>query len=147
MVSYPLTSVLLVLGSLDFFVLWIYTRAFPFPNSQPFALGLNHTTSLSDSPSCRGQIVGFVLHSHMRKSPWSPLACPLVGQSMRPHGLQPARLVSPWDSPGKDTGVGFHSLLQGIFLIQGSAWVSSIAGRFLTIWATRKAHISFYSIF
>ena len=26
----------------------------------------------------------------------------------------------PWNSPGKDTGVGGHSLLQGIFLIQGS---------------------------
>ena len=25
-----------------------------------------------------------------------------------------------WDSPGKDTGVGSHSLLQGIFLTQGS---------------------------
>ena len=25
----------------------------------------------------------------------------------------------PWDSPGKDTGVGFHALLQGIFLTQG----------------------------
>ena len=27
---------------------------------------------------------------------------------------------SPWDSPGKNTGVGCHSLLQGIFLTQGS---------------------------
>ena len=29
-------------------------------------------------------------------------------------------LLSPWDSPGKNTGVGCHSLLQGIFLTQGS---------------------------
>ena len=35
-------------------------------------------------------------------------------------GLQPARLLCPWNSPGKNTGVGSHSLLQGIFLIQGS---------------------------
>ena len=28
-------------------------------------------------------------------------------------------LPCPWDSPGKNTGVGCHSLLQGIFLIQG----------------------------
>ena len=29
-------------------------------------------------------------------------------------------LPCPWDSPGKNTGVGSHSLLQGIFLTQGS---------------------------
>ena len=31
---------------------------------------------------------------------------------MRPHGLQPTRLLCPWDSPGKNTGVGCHFLLQ-----------------------------------
>ena len=30
-----------------------------------------------------------------------------------------ARLLHPWDSPGKNTGVGCHALLQGIFLTQG----------------------------
>ena len=38
--------------------------------------------------------------------------------SFRPHGLWPARL-RPWDSPGKNTGVCCHFLLQGIFLTQG----------------------------
>ena len=28
--------------------------------------------------------------------------------------------LSPWDSPGKKTGVGCHALLQGIFLTRGS---------------------------
>ena len=32
---------------------------------------------------------------------------------------QPARLLCPWDSPGKNTGVGYHALLQGIFPTQG----------------------------
>ena len=36
------------------------------------------------------------------------------------HGQQPARLLCPWDSPGKSTGVGSHSLLQGIFPTQES---------------------------
>ena len=36
-----------------------------------------------------------------------------------PSGLYPARLLSSWDSPGKNTGVGSHSLLQGIFPTQG----------------------------
>ena len=31
---------------------------------------------------------------------------------------EPTRLLCPWDSPGKNTGVGSHSLLQGIFLTQ-----------------------------
>ena len=31
----------------------------------------------------------------------------------------PTRLLCPWDSPGKNTGLGCHSLLQGIFLTQG----------------------------
>ena len=30
------------------------------------------------------------------------------------------RLLYPWNSPGKNTGVGGHSLLQGIFLAPGS---------------------------
>ena len=37
-----------------------------------------------------------------------------------PYGLWPTRLLCPWDSPGKNTGVGCHALLQGIFLTQGS---------------------------
>ena len=35
------------------------------------------------------------------------------------HALLSTRLLCPWDSPGKNTRVGCHSLLQGIFLIQG----------------------------
>ena len=37
-----------------------------------------------------------------------------------PYGLQPARLLCPWDSLGKNTGVGCHALLQGVFLTHGS---------------------------
>ena len=35
----------------------------------------------------------------------------VVSDSFQPHGLQPSRLLCPWDSPGKNTGVGCHSLL------------------------------------
>ena len=45
-----------------------------------------------------------------------PLSCVRLCD---PHGLQPARLVCPWDSPGKNTGVGCQALLQGIFPTQG----------------------------
>ena len=40
--------------------------------------------------------------------------------SLQPYGPYPARLLCPWDSPGKSTGVDCHALLQGIFLTQGS---------------------------
>ena len=43
-----------------------------------------------------------------------------MSDSLRPHRLQPARLLCPWDSPGKDTGVGCHALLQGTFPTQRS---------------------------
>ena len=128
------------------------------------------------------------------------------------------RLLCPWDSPGRKTGIGWHFLLQGIFLTQGSnphllyllhwqvrlfttsatsvhakslqsrptlcdpmecsptgssvhrisqarilewvaisfsrgsswpknwTWVSCIAGRFFTIWATREALLRAYEI-
>ena len=36
-----------------------------------------------------------------------------------PHGLEPTRLLCPWDSLGKSTGVGCHFLFQGIFPTQG----------------------------
>ena len=35
-----------------------------------------------------------------------------MSDSVRPHGRQLTRLPSPWDSPGKNTGVGCHFLLQ-----------------------------------
>ena len=46
-----------------------------------------------------------------------PTACrcqvaSVVSDSVRPHGLQPTRLLRPWGSPGKNTGVGCHFLLQ-----------------------------------
>ena len=44
----------------------------------------------------------------------------VVSDSLRPHGLQPARLLCLWDFPGNNTRVGCHFLLQGIFPTQGS---------------------------
>ena len=43
----------------------------------------------------------------------------VMSDSLRPHGLWLARLLCPWNSPGKNTGVGCRALLQGIFPTQG----------------------------
>ena len=40
----------------------------------------------------------------------------VVSDSQRPHGLQPTRLLHPWDFPGKSTGVGCHCFLCHSFL-------------------------------
>ena len=60
-------------------------------------------------------------------------------KSVMSNSLQLHKLYSPWNSPGQNTGVGSHSLLQGIFLTQGSNPGLPIAGRFFTNWATREA--------
>ena len=51
----------------------------------------------------------------------------------------PTRLLPPWDSSGKSTGVGCHFLLRGIFPTQGLNPVSPIPGRSFNLWATREA--------
>ena len=75
-------------------------------------------------------------HTHVRSVTKSCLTL------LRPHGLQPASLHCPWNSPGNNTGVGYHFLLQGIFLTQRSNRVSCISysGRqILYRWATWEA--------
>ena len=55
-----------------------------------------------------------------RASESESVSCSVVSSnSLQPHGLEAVRLLCPRDSPGKNTGVGSHSLLQGIFLTQG----------------------------
>ena len=53
--------------------------------------------------------------------------------------VQPSSLLCPWDSPGKNIGMGCHILLQGIFLTQGSnlgLMSPEIAQQILYHWAT-----------
>ena len=44
----------------------------------------------------------------------------VMSDSLQSQGLQPARFFCPWNFPGKNTEVGCHSLLQGIFPTQES---------------------------
>ena len=55
------------------------------------------------------------------------------------YGLQPTKFLWPRDFPGKNTGVGCHFLLQGIFPTQGSnPCLLCIAGGFFTTEASGK---------
>ena len=53
----------------------------------------------------------------------------VMSDSSKPHGLQPTRLLHPWDFPGKSTGVGCHRLLrfwlQFHFIAPHYMWMSS----------------------
>ena len=63
-------------------------------------------TSTSHKSNGNWKIIRQFSHSVMSSSLW-------------PHGLWPAKLLCPWDSSGKNTGVGCYTLLQGIFPTQG----------------------------
>ena len=63
---------------------------------------------------------------------YSTCACSVMSDFLWPHGLQPARLLCSWPSPGKNAGVDCHFLPQGIFLTQGSVCISCIGRWFFT---------------
>ena len=75
--------------------------------------------------------LGFSRQEHWSRLPFpSPMhesekgkwSCSVVSDSSRLHGLQPTRLLCPWDFPGKSTGVGCHCLLQ-----MKPEWVKSLS--------------------
>ena len=57
-----------------------------------------------------------------------------------PCGLQPTRLNHPWNFPGKNTGMGCHFLLQGIFPTQG-------LNPCLLCWQTDSLPLSYWEVF
>ena len=66
----------------------------------------------------------------------------VMSDSLPLDGLQPARLLCPWGSPGKNTRLGGHVLLQGIFLTQRSnlsLQTAGLASGFFSISGTWEA--------
>ena len=57
---------------------------------------------------------------------WKQPKCPLMEE-----WIKNMPRICPWDCPGKKNGAGYHFLLQGIFLTQGSN-LSSLASGFFT---------------
>ena len=81
-----------------------------------------------------GDICTHVADSHRRTAETNTTLawrCTVVSDSSQPHGLRPARLLCPRDSPGRDTGVGCHFLLQGIFLTE--RWSPCFLGFLTTV--------------
>ena len=71
---------------------------------------------------------GLPFPSPMHESEEWKWSCSVVSDSLRPHGLQPTRLLHPWDFPGKSTGVGCHCLLRGrgFPLAYSQRWLSPL---------------------
>ena len=94
-----------------------FTTSWPGQKKTNFStVGIKELSVLSQPPR--------QIHTSFFGNPWWG-ACVLVDQLyltilFDPTDQGPTRLLHPWDSPGKNTGVGHHSLLQGIFPTQGS---------------------------
>ena len=50
------------------------------------------------------------------------LSLSVMSNSLRPHGLQPARLLCPWDFPGKSTGMGSSPPKRHVLRTPHTAW-------------------------
>ena len=84
-------------------------------------------------PLCLSDDTVLAAESQQSMTDLVPFGLESVSPSIMSDSLQPRRLC-PWNSLGKNTGVGSHSLLQGLFLTQGLNCVNlCIAGRFFTI--------------
>ena len=95
------------------------------PGGGPLPFGWSTPHSLCEGShgffvgSCRRLVSERGLWSAQLSSwPWWWFSHQVVSNSW-PCGLQSARLLCPWGSPGKNTGVGCHFLHQGIFPSQG----------------------------
>ena len=69
---------------------------------------------------------GLQFPSPMHKSEKWTWSRSVMSDSLQPHGLQPTRLLCPWDFPGKSTGVGCHCLLRHCDTVH---WFFSCASR------------------
>ena len=70
-----------------------------------------HQARLSLGFSRQEHWSGLSFPSPMQESEKWKWSRSVMSNSLWPHGLQPTRLLRPWDFPGKSTGVGCHCLL------------------------------------
>ena len=90
----------------------------PIPAEPSYCLPhLPWVTQSLPSDCTRISLVSFTDCVHERECCCCSWVASVVSDSVRPHGLQPTRLRRPWDSPGKNTGVGCHFLLQWTWIL------------------------------
>ena len=99
------------------FRLDLETAAAPAKSLRSYPTLCNPETAAHQAPPSLGfsrqeHWSGLPLPSPMCESEKWKWSRSVVFDSSRPHGLQPTRLLHPWDFPGKSTGVGCHCLLR-----------------------------------
>jgi len=92
------TELLLLLSR--FSCVWLCATPWTAAHQAPPSLGFSRQEHWSGLP----------LPSPMHESEKWKWSRSVVSDSSRPRGLQPTRLLHPWDFPGKSTGVGCHCL-------------------------------------
>ena len=98
--------------SLEIFFRWLYKKVRNNHLSGPCrSLDLSHSI-------CLGRMLMVRLNSLNTMVQMKKACCcccqvaSVVSDCVQPHRWQPNRLLRPWDSPGKNTGVGCHCLLR-----------------------------------
>ena len=127
-------------GRVQFYFAYIFYFCFPFKN----IIFLFEWTQLGILDRLIRRLrTGFFKSPYFPSLVWGKLhrwcrsaICSVMSDSLWSCGLQPARLLCPWDSPGKNTGAGCHCLLQGSSWPRDRTWVSCFTGRCFTIWTT-----------
>ena len=72
--------------------------------------------------------------SPMHESEKGKWSLSVLSNPQWPHGLQPSRLLHPWDFPGKSTGVGCHCLLREGTMLREIKWTHSVVSNSATPW-------------
>ena len=113
--------------------------SWPNPTHTPSGTGskvLSSPFKIFNCPYCTGFFPKGYKYNHVSIVKWKTIHSAMWRQASSPQAL------CPWDSPGKNAGVGCHRLLQRISQPKDWTLVSGIARRFFTIWATREATLN-----
>ena len=103
---------------------WVFTTSTPRPHPTLYTRTHVHSP-LMQPEGCLSKSKSNHVPLLLGTPPWFPISfsvkasCSVMSDSLPPFEPWPARLLCPWDFPDKNTGVGSHSLLQGIFVTQG----------------------------
>ena len=108
---YPFMSMISLLGSHEHFTPTWSKWSSGFPSCLLLLLYFLSKEKTPQFPQASSQ----KLRELLKVKVWVAQSC----LTLWPHELEPAKLLCLWNSPGKNTGVGRHSLLQGIFPAQG----------------------------
>ena len=107
---------------------------------------LERKKMISEIWTCRNCDNKCLMSAYSASGSTCMLSCfSLVQNSVGPYGLQPSRLLCPWNSPGQN-GQAAVPFSRGSLQPKNWTQVSHMAGRFFTSWATREAQAAMITV-